>query len=76
MSRSPWICEVCQAIVRLPSQRVEKRIEYRQASDYSRRHVVTVGRLCSGCADAEVEALRPSTFSAQAHLFNRGGERL
>lgn len=57
---SPWVCDRCMKVCG-PYDRIERRIEMRDARTQARYKVVTTGRICKACADKEIEEHRPVT---------------
>jgi len=50
-----FVCVTCREPVTIPSDRMEKRIEYRRVSDQGRYKVRIIATMCRACVDAEAD---------------------
>lgn len=65
----PFVCAVCRQRIDDPWDQLEARMEYRRMTNQGRYRVVKVKNICVPCADAEVEAARPTSDPNQAAML-------
>lgn len=56
---APFVCSRCFKVCG-PYDRIERRIEMRDARSQARYRVYLESKLCKTCADAELESVRPT----------------
>lgn len=69
MVKGPPVCMSCRQTVRDPYTVVERRIEFRMKRKESRLATVMTGHLCTPCAEAEIEVLRPTPTNDNQGVF-------